>query len=79
MALLGSVQDVGLLAEEGMSLIVNILDNFGPGSPIFDSQRVMNARVTVGVGAVDALTPLVLMVELSDAILEFVCAMRWML
>ena len=43
MALLGSVQDVGLLAEEGMSLIVNILDDFGPGSPIFDSQRVMNA------------------------------------
>ena len=41
MALLGSIYNTGLLAEKGIALVVNILDNLRPGAPIFYPKRVV--------------------------------------
>lgn len=43
MALLRSgIQNVGLLAEESMTLVIYILHDLRPGSPILDSQRIID-------------------------------------
>ena len=66
-----SIQDIGLLAEEGVPLIIEILHNLWTSSPILHSEGVfchVSSNLTVAIEIV-SMTQAVIVLELTHAVL----------